>query len=391
MTSNIKDGDWHAERQKRFESTQSTTEYIQSEGFQVVEMWECELTRLCQRNLTVYGMIDAQRPDFFRKHRYKKKLTEKQILDGVLSGKLFGFVQCDLRVPERWGKGFENFSNLTPYEYFKEMSPIFCTSKIPFESSGKHMQRYVEEMSMGQNPRVLLVGGMSAQEILVATPLLRWYLQHGIVVTKIHQVVEYQQKRCFKGVVQGITEARRAGDTNPDLKIMAETKKTQGNSSYGALCMDNSKHTNVNYYKGHVNTSQAVNESNFRKLTCLDEDRQFYEVQSVKNRIIMGVPIQLAIFILNLAKLRLLAFTYNEIDRLVDRSDYMRLETDTDSLYMALSKPTLDEVVKPHLKEEYIKTVKGQCKDGSTLSLEFLPSSISENRVCSKPNSLVTK
>ena len=87
------------------------------------------------------------------------------------------------------------------------------------------MQRYVEEMGMGKNPKVLLVGGMSAQEILIATPLLRWYLQHGIEVTNIYQVVEYQQKRCFNGLAQSITEARRAGDINPDLKIMADTKK----------------------------------------------------------------------------------------------------------------------------------------------------------------------
>ena len=111
-----------------------------------------------------------------------------------------------------------------------------------------------------------------------------------------------------------MAKVRRARDTNRDLKIMAETKKTQGNSSYGALCMDKSKHADVDYYKEHVSASQSVNETNLRKLTCLDEDRQFYEVQSVKNRIIMDVPIQQAIFILNLAKLRLLAFKYNEID-----------------------------------------------------------------------------
>ena len=375
LTKNIKNDAWHEGRQKRLERTQSTTQYIESEGFHVVEMWECEFNRLCRRNPSLYRKLDIQRPDFFRKHGFKKKVTEKQILDGVLPGNLFGFVQCDLSVPDRWGKGFENFSDLTPYEYFKEMSPIFCTSEVPFESYGEHMQRYVEEMGMGKTPRVLLVGGMSAQEILIATPLLRWYLQQGIVVTKIHQVVECQQKRCFKGLARDVTAVRRAGDTNPDLKIMAETKKTQGNSSYGALCMDKSKHTNVNYYKGHVNASQAVNEPQFRKLTCLDEDRQFYEVHSAKDKITMDVPIQLAVFILNLAKLRLLAFAYDEIDRLVDRSDYMLLETDTDSLYMALSKPTLDEVVKPHLKDEYLKTVKGQCKDGSTPSLEYLPRS----------------
>ena len=37
----------------------------------------------------------------------------------------------------------------------------------------------------------------------------------------------------------------------------------------------------------------------------------------------MDVQIQLADFILNLGNLRLLVFTCDEIDRLVDRSEYM--------------------------------------------------------------------
>ena len=128
----------------------------------------------------------------------------------------------------------------------------------------------------------------------------------------------------------------------------------------------------MNYYKVQVNAWQAMNEPQFRKLTCLDEDRQLYEVHSAKDRITMDVPIQLAVFILNLAKLRLLSFAYDEIDRLVGRSDYMHLETDIDSLYMALSKPTLDEVVKPHLKDEYLKTMKDQCKDCDSVTLNSL-------------------
>ena len=152
-------------------------------------------------------------------------------MDGVLSGNLFGIVQCELRVLDRWVKGFENSSDLSPYEYLKEMFLLFCTREVPFETFCEHMHRYVEEMGMGKTTRVLLVGGMSAQEILIVTPVLRWYLQHGTVITKIHQVVECQQKRCFKGLVWDVTVARRAGNTNPDLKIMAETKKTQVNSS----------------------------------------------------------------------------------------------------------------------------------------------------------------
>ena len=74
-------------------------------------------------------------------------------------------------------------------------------------------------MDMGKTPKVLCVGGMSAQEILIGTPILRKYLQNSIVLTKNHQMVEYQQRCCFKGPAQDVTK-----NTNPDLNIMSETK-----------------------------------------------------------------------------------------------------------------------------------------------------------------------
>ena len=121
-----------------------------------------------------------------------------------------------------------------------------------------------------------------------------------------------------------------------------------------------------------MNASQAVNDPAFRKLTCVNEEHEYYEVQLAKYRIKLDVPIQFAVFILNMAKLRLLSFTYDHVDRLVDRSDYMLLETETDSLYMALSKPTFEEVVRPHLKEEYERTVNGQRKDGPAPCCDLL-------------------
>ena len=126
---------------------------------------------------------------------------------------------------------------------------------------------------------------------------------------------------------------------------MAETNKTIGNACYGCFCMDKSRHTCVRYFKGNTNTSQAVIKPQFCKLTCLNEEEQFYEVVFAKDRIKLDVPIQIAVFILNLAKLRMLQFHYDWLDRLVSREDYMLLEMDTDSSYMALSKPTFEEAV----------------------------------------------
>ena len=325
-TKNVKDFEWHANREARYERTNQTTKCIEERGFEVVEIWECQFRELCKAHPALYRKIDEQRPAFQRKH--KGTATEKQILNGVRSGELFGFAQVDIRVPDQWPKDLENPPALSPKEYFSEQSPIFCTSEIPFEAFGEHMQNYVEEMGLGKQPRVLLMGGMAAEEILIATPLLQWYLKHRLEVAKVHQVVEYQRNRCFEGLADTISAARRAGDTNPDLKIMAETNKTIGNVCYGCLCMDKSRHTCVRYFKGDTNASQAVNEPQFRKLTCLNEKEQFYKVVFAKHRIKLDVPIQIAVFIFSLAKLKMLQFHYDWLDRLVSREDYMLIEMD---------------------------------------------------------------
>ena len=40
-------------------------------------------------------------------------------------------------------------------------------------------------------PRRSLIGSMKGEKILLATPLVKWYLEHGLEVTKLHQVIEF--------------------------------------------------------------------------------------------------------------------------------------------------------------------------------------------------------
>ena len=54
-----------------------------------------------------------------------------------------------------------------------------------------------------------------------------------------------------------------------------------------------------------------------------------------------------------LAKLRILEFSYDFLDKYVDRQDYELLQMDTDSLYLGLSADSLDMVVCPELQSEF--------------------------------------
>ena len=42
------------------------------------------------------------------------------------------------------------------------------------------------------------MGGMKAKKVLLLTPLLKWYLDHGLEVTEVYQVIEFSPQASFK-------------------------------------------------------------------------------------------------------------------------------------------------------------------------------------------------
>ncbi|KAK3085829.1 hypothetical protein FSP39_009262 [Pinctada imbricata] len=355
ITKSIKNKEWRERRLEKLEKTQATTAFLRDQGYDVTEMWECEFRQLKKNSSSLKKLIDARSPQFFRSH--KGKVTEDQILRAVNDGTLFGMIEVDISVPEQWPIHIQN--DLSPYDYFEEMAPLFCTSDVPFELIGSHMQEYVKSHGLSEKPRRLLIGGMKARKLLLASPLLRWYLQHGLRVTHIYQVAEYIPMRCFQTFVTQVSEARREGDKDVGKKVIGETNKTIGNSAYGGLIMDKTKHTNVKYVHGIDSAMYAINDPRFINLTELDND--VYEIELAKKNIILDLPIQLGYFILQYAKLRMLEFYYDFMDKYVDRSDFSYCEMDTDSAYMAIAGEDLSSIIKPDMKYRFELGIHGFC------------------------------
>lgn len=86
----------------------------------------------------------------------------------------------------------------------------------------------------------------------------------------------------------------------------------------------------------------------------MDELNDSYEVSMNKRIIKLNNPIHLSIAIYQLAKLRMLQFYYDFIDKYFDRCDFELLEMDTDSNYFAWSDAhPFENLVKPELKEHF--------------------------------------
>ena len=114
-------------------------------------------------------------------------------------------------------------------EKFSEMCPIFKNAEISRDDIGDFMKVYAEEHNIMAQPHRSLVGSMKGEKILLATHLLKWYLEHGLEGTKGHQVIEFTPEPCFKP----FGDVRRAGDADPNKDIIADTMKLV--SSYAFL------------------------------------------------------------------------------------------------------------------------------------------------------------
>ncbi len=96
--------------------------------------------------------------------------------------------------------------------------------------------------------------------------------------------------------------------------------------------MDKFKHTTVKYVSGDREARLQANSPEFRKMTALDEEEQYFELELTKPSITMSLPIQVAFFVLQYAKLLILAYFYSFLDVYLDRSCFELISMDTVSI-----------------------------------------------------------
>ena len=212
------------QKKKRYERTMKREAYIRQRCENLIVIWECEYLLLKKNVPNLQSIINSSRPPFYQKN--KKQVSFHNIVQSIKNNTLYGFIECDISTTHKRNESVES----TSYQYFSEMSPIFCTTEVSYEHFGAHMQSFVNEHKLSTRNRTLLVGGMSAKKILLHSKLLKWYLDHGMYITRIYEVIEFTPSKCFTDFTTTITQTRREAEKNPDKQIIGQTFKIIGNS-----------------------------------------------------------------------------------------------------------------------------------------------------------------
>ena len=332
----------HKPLSKLHRNTQKIRKYLtDTVQVTVVEMYECQWLAMTKNVREVKRFLHRTFP-VRKPFKSVAAINTDTIVQAVLDKTLFGLVYCDLHVPDDLKTRFKDFP------------PIFKNTDVTIDDIGPHMREYAEREGLMKTPRRTLISSFWAKNILLATPLLHWYLEHGLVVTAVHEIVEYSPQPVFEAFADKVSESRRTGDEHPDKAILGNTYKTIGNSSYGRTLTNVLRHTDVCYCSSKDDVSAGVNNPLFVKMEHLTED--LVEIETHKQTVWWALPTIIGFFVYQEAKKRMLQFFYDFLRTFVSHTKYALCEMDTDSLYFALSEPSLAEAVRESKRREFYET-----------------------------------
>ena len=168
---------------------------------------------------------------------------------------------------------------------------------------------------------------------------LKQYLELGLVLTKVHRVIEFNQRPWLKSYIEHNTELRRKAT----CKFDENQAKLMNNSFFGKTCEDTRKYKDVRIVLNKEELSKLTKKEGFSQFKIYGEN--IATVMMNKPTVKLNKPRYIGMTVLNLAKLKMNDFHYNYIMKTFPNTKL--LFTDTDSFcYEISSELDIYEVIK---------------------------------------------
>ena len=201
----------------------------------------------------------------------RKPCDQKQMakfLKDILKGKVFRFAEVVIEVPDEL------------YDKFSEMPPLFVVQYIPDCAIPEEMKIFKEKTGRKTvKGTEKLLGIMKTKKILLYTPLIEWYLQHGLSLRAVHQLIEYEQCRLFSWFPEEVANDRCEADKDPLKKQLGDIAKLKGNSFYGKMIQDLGRHKSTKFTRKERVVDKALRPPFFDNL---EEVGRAYEIKGCK-------------------------------------------------------------------------------------------------------------
>ena len=168
---------------------------------------------------------------------------------------------------------------------------------------------YTSDLLEGSNKqhqgRRLVAGHFNLCEYGFHFRLLQFYLQVGCEITKIHDIIQFDQKPVFKPFIEVCVSQR---EKHRHIPILNKLFKLMGNSLYGRTILNTRKYNTVSTLVRQKTLSRHLNNPRCRKIQLVGKN--CFLVTKSKTSVTLEAPIYIGSSILQFAKIRQYRYHY---------------------------------------------------------------------------------
>ena len=143
--------------------------------------------------------------------------------------------------------------------------------------------------------------------IVVHIRSLKQALNHGLILKKVHGVIQFNQEACLKEYTDMNTELRKQAKNDFEKDFF----KLMNNSVFGKTMENVRKHRDIKLVTTDKRINQLVSEPNYDTTKRFSENLLAIEVKKIK--INMNKPVYLGLSILEISKSLMYQFWYDYI------------------------------------------------------------------------------
>ena len=210
----------HVQWTQKRERTEKMNRYHQLFSDRLVIMKECEWQRLKRTSQEVKDFMKNEFESEYLPKMHLNDISDEDLCEDVskriLSDRLFGLVCLDIETPTELK------------EYFAIFQPVIKNVELQFSHLSPTMQAIAKEngiMDENGKGRRNLIGSYFGKRMILITPLLKWYLQKGLKITKIYYIMQYRAHKVYEGFKDVVIQARQEASLDPSRAVLAKTYK----------------------------------------------------------------------------------------------------------------------------------------------------------------------
>ena len=228
----------------------------------------------------------------------------------------FGFiVECDMDYPNELHEDHNDYP----------LAPERFAINHKYLSEKQVALRRNYSMAKSSGSRKLVPNLLPKEKIALHYLNLKFYMEHGMVLKKIHRAVSFRQSRWLAPYIKKNQDLRAAAKNDFEKDFF----KLMNNAVYGKTCENLKKRTNIKLLIDERKAKHEVDKPHCLAFKIFGE--RLIGVNMRKVKVEINKPFYVGFCVLELSKLHMFNFHYNFIKKLYGKKAHL-LFTDTDSL-----------------------------------------------------------